>query len=137
VIGQVAPAGAGRAPGAQGVGAQGSAELGGVVGRGDVAARRGAPELRVAPEDLARGDGCGEEGTHCQDERTRDPEPLLGGDLCGSGMQATAPLGQSQSHLRRLVTVFLQATGKGGTCPVWPSGFFCRACHDQEWPGTK
>lgn len=70
VVGQVAPAGTGRAPRAQGIGAQRRAELGGVVRGWGVAARRGAPELRVALEDLARGRGCGaQEGTGGQDQR--------------------------------------------------------------------
>jgi len=58
VVGQVPPAGARGPPRAQGVGAQCRAELGGVVRGRRVAARRGAPELRVALEDFARGGGC-------------------------------------------------------------------------------
>lgn len=63
MVSQVAPAGAGCPPRAQGVGAQGRTELRHVVRRRDVAAGRGTPELRVALEDLAGGDGYGEEQT--------------------------------------------------------------------------
>ena len=73
VVGQVAPAGAGRAPRAQGVCAQRGTELGGVVRGWCVAARCGAPELRVALEDLARGSGC-EGGKGCI-VRVGDPRP--------------------------------------------------------------
>lgn len=53
VVGQVSPAGAGRAAGAVRVGPERRAELGRLLRARLVRARRGRPELRVALEDLA------------------------------------------------------------------------------------
>lgn len=128
VVGQVAPAGAGRASRAQGVGAQGCAELGGVVrGRG-VATRRGAPELRVALEDLARGGGCRER---------------KGRDITMGACPRTPRLGRQAPPTLHVCpravnppTLLSQEVAKCGICPSPPSTFFSAACHDPKRPGT-